>query len=182
VNSADAAAPRLQRYEQRAFARIRKWGGYRQSGDYGTDPSVTELAAGSGLYAPGLFDHFHQFHHAPSLYLALQVTRSNGCRHRYRLGGGYIASARRAWIVAPALSAGWHDALRREGAGEVQTPVKLPPGIDIPIGAPLFFRHAKAGELAERFTNFLLLQGGKIVGRHLPIEATAMFHLSNAQP
>jgi len=29
--------------------------------------------------------------------------------------------------------------LRREGAGEVQTPVKLPPGIDIPIGAPLFF-------------------------------------------
>ncbi len=132
----------------------------------GTDPSVTELAAGSGLYAPGLFDHFHQFHHAPSLYFALQVARKPSAGIVTCLGGGYIASgpAGADRLPRPYLPDGM-KLLQREGAGEVQTPVKLPDGFDIAIGAPLFFRHAKAGELAERFTHFLLLQGGNIVGQ-----------------
>ncbi len=132
----------------------------------GTDPSVTELGAGSGLYAPGLFDHFHQFHHAPSLYFALQLARKPAAGIVTCLGGGYIASgpAGADRLPRPYLPEGM-TLLQREGAGEVQTPVKLPFGVDIPIGAPLFFRHAKAGELAERFTHFLLLQGGNLIGQ-----------------
>ncbi len=132
----------------------------------GTDPSVTELAAGSGLYAPGLFDHFHHFHHTPSLFFALQVSRKPTAGIVTCLGGGYIASgpAGPDRLPSPYLPDGMR-LLRREGAGEVQTPVKLPPRIDVPIGAPLFFRHAKAGELSERFTHFLLLRDGIIVGR-----------------
>jgi D-serine deaminase-like pyridoxal phosphate-dependent protein len=54
--------------------------------------------------------------------------------------------------------------LNQEGAGEVQTPVQLPAGQNVSIGDPLFFRHAKAGELAERFTHFLLMRNGVIEG------------------
>jgi D-serine deaminase-like pyridoxal phosphate-dependent protein len=53
-----------------------------------------------------------------------------------------------------------------EGAGEVQTPLRLP--ADAPplaIGDPVFFQHAKAGELCERFNHLLLIQNGRIVDR-----------------
>ncbi len=131
----------------------------------GTDPSVTELAAGSGLYSPGLFDHFHHFRHIPSLSFALQVTRKPTRGIVTCLGGGYVASGPAGMdrLPSPFLPHGM-KLLPREGAGEVQTPVRLPVGVDIPLGAPLFFRHAKAGELAERFTHFLLVRDGKVVG------------------
>ncbi len=131
----------------------------------GTDPSVTELTAGSGLYSPGLFDHFHHFRHLPSLSFALQVTRKPTRGIVTCLGGGYIASgpAGADRLPRPFLPHGM-KLLPREGAGEVQTPVRLPIGVDVPLGAPLFFRHAKAGELAERFTHFLLVRDGKVVG------------------
>ncbi|HET8883170.1 MAG TPA: amino acid deaminase/aldolase, partial [Solimonas sp.] len=51
-----------------------------------------------------------------------------------------------------------------EGAGEVQTPVRLPKGTRLGLGEPVFFRHAKAGELCERFDKILLLRDGKLVG------------------
>jgi len=47
----------------------------------------------------------------------------------------------------------------------VQTPVRVPRGITLPLGAPVFFRHAKSGELAEHFNEYLLLRGEKIEGR-----------------
>jgi len=51
-----------------------------------------------------------------------------------------------------------------EGAGEVQTPLRLPAGApEIRLGDPLFFQHAKAGELCERFNELYLLKGGQIV-------------------
>jgi D-serine deaminase-like pyridoxal phosphate-dependent protein len=34
---------------------------------------------------------------------------------------------------------------------------------EIALGDPVFFQHAKAGELCERFNELHLLQGGKIV-------------------
>ena len=52
-----------------------------------------------------------------------------------------------------------------EGAGEVQTPVVLPRGVDVALGEPFFFRHAKAGELAEHFTEYLLVRGDRVVER-----------------
>jgi D-serine deaminase-like pyridoxal phosphate-dependent protein len=129
------------------------------------DASVTEIAAGSGLYSPGLFDHFAAFHHEPALCFALQVVRRPLPDVVTCAGGGYIASgpAGSDRLPTPYLPAGL-SLLPQEGAGEVQTPVKLPPGVQLAIGDPVFFRHAKAGELAERFDRFLLMSGGAIVG------------------
>jgi D-serine deaminase-like pyridoxal phosphate-dependent protein len=50
-----------------------------------------------------------------------------------------------------------------EGAGEVQTPVRYRGSEKLAIGDPIFLRHAKAGELCERFAQLLLVQGGVVV-------------------
>ena len=50
-----------------------------------------------------------------------------------------------------------------EGAGEVQTPLRVPVGIALEPGDPVVFRHAKAGELAERFATYHLVREGRVV-------------------
>lgn len=129
------------------------------------DRSVTEAAAGSGLYSPTLFDHFSHFRHTPALYFALAVARQPLPNVVTCSGGGYIASGPAGFdrVPQPFLPEGLR-LLPLEGAGEVQTPVRLPKGVALPLGAPVFFRHAKAGELCERFEKILLLRDGKIVG------------------
>jgi D-serine deaminase-like pyridoxal phosphate-dependent protein len=52
-----------------------------------------------------------------------------------------------------------------EGVGEVQTPVRMPADFPVALGDPLFFRHAKAGELAEHFDEYLLVRGDRIEER-----------------
>ena len=53
-----------------------------------------------------------------------------------------------------------------EGAGEVQTPLTLSSDApSIAIGDPIFFRHAKAGELAEHFREYVLVREDRVVGR-----------------
>jgi len=145
--------------------RLVNGGGTGSVAETACDASVTEIAAGSGLYCPGLFDHFRGFKLAPALLFALPVVRRPRPGIVTCSGGGYIASGPTGPDRAPipTLPAGL-KLLPLEGAGEVQTPLALPPGLDLPIGAPVFFRHAKAGELAERFQRFLLLRGGRIVG------------------
>jgi D-serine deaminase-like pyridoxal phosphate-dependent protein len=117
------------------------------------------------LYAPGLFDHFRQFHNPPALCFALQVVRKPKPGIVTCLGGGYVASGPAGVdrLPRPYLPVGMR-LIAQEGAGEVQTPVLLPPGVNVEIGDPLFFRHAKAGELAERFASLLLVSGDQIVG------------------
>jgi D-serine deaminase-like pyridoxal phosphate-dependent protein len=128
------------------------------------DPSVTELAAGSGLYAPALFDHFHAMQHRPALFFALSVVRRPAPDLVTCGFGGYVASGPAGLdrLPQPTFPVGM-ELLLHEGAGEVQTPVRLPHGTRVALGDPLFFRHAKAGELAERFERFLLLRNGQIV-------------------
>lgn len=128
------------------------------------DPSVTELSAGSGLYAPCLFDHFQSFRQAPALYFALPVTRRPTAEIVTCAFGGYAASGPSGVdrSPTPALPPGL-ALLPHEGAGEVQTPVLLPRGLHVALGDPLFFRHAKAGELAERFLRFLFVRGEQVV-------------------
>ena len=132
----------------------------------GADVSVTEIAAGSALYQPTLFDHYRAYRGAPAAGFALAVTR----RPRPGLvtcsGGGYPASgpAGPDRLPRPWLPAGC-TLLANEGAGEVQTPVRLPAGAELAIGAPLLFRHAKAGELCERFNQLLLIRGDQVVDR-----------------
>ena len=53
----------------------------------------------------------------------------------------------------------------QEGAGEVQTPLLGPAADDLLIGDKVWFRHAKAGELCERFAQLHLVEGDRVVGR-----------------
>jgi D-serine deaminase-like pyridoxal phosphate-dependent protein len=52
----------------------------------------------------------------------------------------------------------------REGAGEVQTPLLGPGAAGLRIGDRAWFRHAKAGELCERFEVLHLLAGDELAG------------------
>lgn len=55
--------------------------------------------------------------------------------------------------------------LTLEGAGEVQTPIKVK-GKTVNIGDTIYFRHAKAGELCERFQVLHGIRGDKYIGRY----------------
>jgi D-serine deaminase-like pyridoxal phosphate-dependent protein len=126
--------------------------------------AVTELAAGSGLYGPTLFDAYRAFTVRPAAMFALPVVRRPGPGVVTVLGGGYLASgpADRARLPSPYLPAG----LRldgQEGAGEVQTPLLGAPADGLRIGERVYFRHAKAGELCERFDRLYLIEGERVV-------------------
>ena len=125
------------------------------------EAAVTEVAAGSGLFAPALFDAYTSFRPRPAAFFALPVVRRPAPRVATVLGGGYPASGppRRDRLPRPALPPGLRLD-RQEGAGEVQTPLL---GADLPIGARVWFRHAKAGELCERFEVLHLIQGDRVV-------------------
>jgi D-serine deaminase-like pyridoxal phosphate-dependent protein len=130
------------------------------------DPAVTEATIGSGLYAPGLFHHFAQVHFQPAAFFALQVVRRPAPGMIACQGGGYVASGPTGAEKAPlpAMPVGLRY-LPLEGAGEVSTPLILPNDCPrLELGDPVFFQHAKAGELCERFNELYLLQGGEIVG------------------
>ena len=50
-----------------------------------------------------------------------------------------------------------------EGAGEVQTPLVGEAADSLSIGDDVYLRHAKAGELCERFESLILIEGDEIV-------------------
>ncbi len=130
----------------------------------GAEDVVTEIAAGSGFYAPTLFDHYSRFSLTPAAGFALPIVRKPTAGVATALGGGYLASgsADAARLPSPWLPAGLElDA--EEGAGEVQTPLSGPPARDLQIGDRVFMRHAKAGELCERFDALHLVEGDEIV-------------------
>ena len=128
------------------------------------DPSLTEVTAGSGLLCSHLFDYYSNIRFEPSCFFALQVVRSSDSGFVTCQGGGYIASGEPGWDRVPVP---WlppeSELVATEGCGEVQTPLSV--RFPLRPGDPVLFRHAKAGELAERFTEYLLVSGGKIVSR-----------------
>jgi D-serine deaminase-like pyridoxal phosphate-dependent protein len=126
------------------------------------EAAVTEVAAGSGLLAPALFDAYRAFTPRPAAFFALPVVRRPSPRVVTALGGGYPASgpAGRDRLPVPALPAGLRLD-RLEGAGEVQTPLLGNAGLG--IGDRVWMRHAKAGELCERFDVLHLVRGARRV-------------------
>ena len=128
------------------------------------EPAVTELTAGSGLYVPTLFDGYRSFVARPALFFALPVTRRPGPRMATLFGGGYPASGPAGRSRLPRPADVGLSLLRAEGAGEVQTPVRGPAASRLRIGDRVWFRHAKAGELAERFDVIHLVEDGRLVG------------------
>ncbi|MEU9131416.1 amino acid deaminase/aldolase [Kitasatospora sp. NPDC048540] len=126
--------------------------------------AVTEVAAGSGLYVPRLFDNYRSFHGRPAALFAQPVVRRPGVGVVTVLGGGYPASGAAGPDRSPEpyLPAGLrYDP--QEGAGEVQTPLLGPAADDLLIGDRVWFRHAKAGELCERFAELHLIEGDRVV-------------------
>jgi D-serine deaminase-like pyridoxal phosphate-dependent protein len=126
--------------------------------------AVTEVAAGSGLFVPRLFDHYTSFRGRPAALFAQPVVRRPGVGVVTVLGGGYPASgaAGRDRSPVPYLPEGLrYDP--QEGAGEVQTPLLGSAADDLLIGDKVWFRHAKAGELCERFAQLHLVDGDEVV-------------------
>lgn len=130
------------------------------------DPAVTEVTAGSGFLTGHLFDYYPHLQLRPALYFALQVVRRSDSNIVTCHGGGFIASgpAGADRLPVPALPEGLR-LLPFEGAGEVQTPLRVPDGVRLNPGDPVFFRHAKAGEPAEHFNEYLLVRGERIEER-----------------
>ncbi|MEU6402772.1 amino acid deaminase/aldolase [Streptomyces sp. NPDC046985] len=127
------------------------------------EDAVTEIAAGSGLYVPRLFDDYTSFRGRPAALFAQPVVRRPGVGTVTVLGGGYPASgaAGADRLPQPYLPEGLrYDS--REGPGEVQTPLLGPPADDLLIGDKVWFRHAKAGELCERFDTLHLVEGDRV--------------------
>jgi D-serine deaminase-like pyridoxal phosphate-dependent protein len=122
------------------------------------DGSLTEVAAGSGLFGPTLFDGYRDFTPRPALAYALPVTRRPAPGVRTLFGGGYVASgpAGSSRVPTPFLPAGL-GLVGTEGVGEVQTPVTGSAADDLAIGDRVWWRHAKAGEVCERFDTLHLV-------------------------
>ncbi|MGI9021250.1 MAG: alanine racemase [Solirubrobacterales bacterium] len=126
--------------------------------------TATELTAGSGFYAPHLFDNYRSLDLSPAAFFALPIVRRPSPGTVTALGGGYLASgpADELRLPKPHLP----DGLRldsQEGAGEVQTPLLGMAARALRIGDRVYMRHAKAGELCERFASLYLVEGERIV-------------------
>ena len=130
------------------------------------EPALTELTVGSGFLASHLFDHYRDLQLEPAAYFALQVVRKPAAGLVTCLGGGLVASGEAGpdRLPLPSQPPGL-KLLPLEGAGEVQTPLRVPDGTQLAIGDPVFFRHAKAGEPAEHFNEYLLVRGDRIESR-----------------
>jgi D-serine deaminase-like pyridoxal phosphate-dependent protein len=128
------------------------------------EAAVTEMGAGSGLYQPRLFDGYRGFSGRPAALFALPVVRRPGPGVVTALGGGYHASgaAGRSRLPGPHLPAGLRLD-KQEGAGEVQTPLLGRAADGLAVGDRVWFRHAKAGELCERFGELNLIEGDRVL-------------------
>ena len=129
------------------------------------EPAVTEVAAGSGLYSPALFDGYSSFRARPAAFFAVAVTRLPAPGTVTVAGGGWAASGPPGpdRLPVPTYPAGLHW-LSAEGTGEVQTPLRGPAAADLRIGERVWFRHAKAGELCEHVDVLHTLTGDELTG------------------
>lgn len=125
---------------------------------------VTEVTIGSGFFAPVLFDHYQDFKLTPALFFAMPIVRQPAKDIFTILGGGYIASGSTDDIKQPLpyLPEGL-SLLKNEGAGEVQTPLRYTGDIPLKIGDLIILRHAKAGEICERFNQIQVIDGKKLI-------------------
>lgn len=130
------------------------------------DDALTEVTAGSGFVDSHLFDYFVGVDLRPAAFFAVQAVRRPARDIVTCHGGGWVASGEAGpdKLPVPWLPDGL-ALIDLEGMGEVQTPLRVPPHVQIALGDPVFFRHAKAGELAEHVTHYLLVRGEEIVDR-----------------
>jgi D-serine deaminase-like pyridoxal phosphate-dependent protein len=129
------------------------------------EDAVTEVAAGSGLYCPALFDGYRAFTARPATFFAVPVTRIPAPGTVTVAGGGWSASGPPGAdrLPDPTYPAGlsW---LPTEGTGEVQTPLRGPGTASLRVGDRVWFRHAKAGEICEHVNDLHTLDGDRLSG------------------
>lgn len=131
----------------------------------GSDESLTEASAGSGLLGGHLFDGYRSFQPAPASAFAFDVVRRPAPDIATVLGGGWIASGPPVASRQPRPV--WPQGLRtlsREAAGEVQTPLQGSAASGLGVGDRVWFRHAKSGEPAERIDAYHLVSGDEVIG------------------
>lgn len=166
--------PRLRKRREEIFNAIRdaghelrlvNGGGTGSLNSTREENCVTEVTVGSGFYAPGLFDHYQDFKLNPALAFTLPVVRRPSEDIITCLGGGYIASGAvdNSKLPTPWLPQGL-KLLKHEGAGEVQTPIKNESNYPLAVGDIVIMRHAKAGEVCERFNEIKLIEKGRLTG------------------
>jgi D-serine deaminase-like pyridoxal phosphate-dependent protein len=129
------------------------------------EPGITEVAAGSGLLGPHLFDTYRGFTPAPAAAFALPVVRRPAPDIVTLLGGGWIASGPPGPDRLPQVV--WPEGLRMlgtEAAGEVQTPLRGSAAAGLRVGDRVWLRHTKAGELAEHLDSYAVVDGDRVVG------------------
>ncbi|MCZ4500733.1 MAG: amino acid deaminase/aldolase [Marmoricola sp.] len=132
------------------------------------DSAVTEIAAGSGLLVPTLFDHYLSFRPRPAAFYGVPVVRRPSPDVVTVAGGGFVASGPAGKDRAPTPWAPPGMSLTGlEGAGEVQSPLTGPGTAGLVVGDWVWFRHAKSGELAEH-TNLVHLVAGDDVVETVP--------------
>lgn len=130
----------------------------------GAEDAVTEVAAGSGLFGPHLFDHYGHFRPAPAAAFALSVVRKPRPDMATLLGGGWIASGPPAGDRLPLVA--WPlgtTMVAREMAGEVQTPLTGAAAAALEAGDRVWLRHCKAGELSEHLDSYAIVDGDRII-------------------
>ena len=130
----------------------------------GSDESLTEASAGSGLLGGHLFDGYRSFRPAPASAFAFDVVRRPAADIATVLGGGWIASGPAVASRQPLPV--WPQGLRtlpREAAGEVQTPLQGRAAEHLGVGDRVWFRHAKSGEPAERIDRYHLVSRDEVV-------------------
>lgn len=133
----------------------------------GAAPGVTEVTSGSGLYAPGLFDGYRSFEARPAAFFGLDVVREPAPGWVTAFAGGYVASGKAGAARVPRLFTPGYTLNGPEGVGEVQTPLRATrgqaPGGHLHTGDRVWLRHAKAGEMMERFDQVHLVRGAEVV-------------------
>jgi D-serine deaminase-like pyridoxal phosphate-dependent protein len=161
---AERRAEAVARIREIASIELVNGGGTGSLESTSAEEAVTEVTAGSGFFAPAQFDNYSTFNFRPAAGYALPVVRRPGPGVVTALGGGYLASGPMdpGRMPVPWLPEGleFED---EEGAGEVQTPLVGEAANSLSIGDDVYLRHAKAGELCERFESLILIEGDEIV-------------------
>lgn len=136
------------------------------------DASITEVTVGSGLLQSHIFDGFGASTSTPAMCYALQVSRTSGTAREGRVvtchSGGFISSGAVGMDKAPvAVYPRGLAPFPDEGFGEVQTPLQVLTAAmtseetaELRPGGIVLLRPAKAGEIAEHFQQYLLLEPG----------------------
>jgi D-serine deaminase-like pyridoxal phosphate-dependent protein len=128
------------------------------------EAAITEVAAGSGLYCPTLFDGYRHLNLHPAAFFVCSVVRRPSPDFATVLGGGWVASGAPGPDRLPTPA--WPTGLQLtslEGAGEAQTPLHGPGARDLRVGDRVWLRHAKAGELCERTDRLHLVAGAELI-------------------